>query len=487
MKIIWDGRASFYPQIGYDKDADFMIRFQAYLDQEGIPFRNGSESSSDEDESSSDNGSSSDCSGITEEIANNPPLYDRLDHYHPMFKADAQVNMLGSMMTRQNGEMMLNMMASRLRGGTKTPSEEIVEQALSNIISNRRTNDSVKQALRSNFLIDARIAGLLGAPSREIIVPGNLPLAVLHDRVLCPVFGWTRGFHDYRFCLPPSAYEYGPPKNPSYDLLIGADSNGTFSSIGSMMCSSHGYYGTLRESPHYGVKSVSDTQVCLADLLQAQGHELIHVLGGPSWKTVIKVKDIVAKQCSNDFLFGKVISGSGPNLPDNCVMSISFGECYDIDSNGPQGFALAHEMIKRSKADTEKNGWMTEYVTRQTSCSSSKFDLDLPFNINAAKDALERASHGDTTPNPEYSHHWMSMLLGTCPTLPAGTENTTKGLLVPAGACTCCGITAEAFKANLLMCSRCKNVQYCGRECQVKDWNCHKKLCISKKKVVRKN
>jgi hypothetical protein len=408
MKIIWDGRASFYPQIGYDKDADFMVRFQAYLDQEGIPFRDGSESSSDDDESSSDNGSSSDCSGIIiEEIANNPPLYDRLDHYHPMFKADAQVNMLGSMMMRQNGEMMLNMMPSRLRGGMKTPSEEIVEQALLNIISNRRANDSVKHALRSNFLIDARISGLRGAPSREIIVPGNLPLAVLHDRVLCPVFGWTRGFHDYRFCLPPSDYEYGPPKNPSYDLLFGAESD-----LACTAFNNHGYYGTLRKSPHSGAKSVNDTQVCLADLLQAQDHEIHHVLGGPGWKTVIKVKGIVAKQGSNDFLFGKVVSGSGPNLPNNCVIEISFGDYYEIDSNGPQGFALAHEMIKRSKADTEKNGWMAEYVTRQTSCSSSKFDLDLPFNINAAKDALERASHGDTTPNPEYSHHWMSMLLG---------------------------------------------------------------------------
>ncbi|KAH7883192.1 hypothetical protein F5I97DRAFT_1902858 [Phlebopus sp. FC_14] len=42
------------------------------------------------------------------------------------------------------------------------------------------------------------------------------------------------------------------------------------------------------------------------------------------------------------------------------------------------------------------------------------------------------------------------------------------------GGCKTCGNE----RGTLLVCGKCKNVQYCSRECQVKDWKAHKKNCI---------
>ncbi len=56
--------------------------------------------------------------------------------------------------------------------------------------------------------------------------------------------------------------------------------------------------------------------------------------------------------------------------------------------------------------------------------------------------------------------------------------------------CNSCGITSDKIlnsddkKKNLLRCSGCKKVQYCGKECQLKDWKVHKVEC---KKVTNSN
>jgi hypothetical protein len=41
--------------------------------------------------------------------------------------------------------------------------------------------------------------------------------------------------------------------------------------------------------------------------------------------------------------------------------------------------------------------------------------------------------------------------------------------------CNFCSKTERALQA----CSRCKNVKYCCKECQVKDWKSHKAVCVA--------
>ena len=75
---------------------------------------------------------------------------------------------------------MLNMLLSH---GRKTVSEEIVEEIDATIIHNHKEIQAVKEMFKSNGVLEAHIAGLWhGAPMREVLVPGNLMLAALHDR-----------------------------------------------------------------------------------------------------------------------------------------------------------------------------------------------------------------------------------------------------------------------------------------------------------------
>ena len=45
---------------------------------------------------------------------------------------------------------------------------------------------------------------------------------------------------------------------------------------------------------------------------------------------------------------------------------------------------------------------------------------------------------------------------------------------------------AECERPGTLRCSRCKNVNYCSKECQTSDWKEHKKQCKKSKEGERK-
>mmetsp|Transcript_30235 Transcript_30235/g.54750 ORF Transcript_30235/g.54750 Transcript_30235/m.54750 type:complete len:183 (+) Transcript_30235:112-660(+) len=176
----WDGRAPFYPDVGYEKDKEFVNRFREYLISEGISLENGDSEDDDSGDESDEGAEVTD--GLSEQLVQSPPLYDRSDHYHPMSRTDTRISMLGKCMQSRNGESMRNMLPRRMRS-EKTASEVIAEEVQSMINHNRKGNYTVKQTLRSNIVLEARIAGLSdGAPTREMIVPGNLILSALHDR-----------------------------------------------------------------------------------------------------------------------------------------------------------------------------------------------------------------------------------------------------------------------------------------------------------------
>ena len=94
----------------------------------------------------------------------------------PMHKADWQIKM--HLCARE--ELMLSMFPNR---GRKTVSEEIVAVIEATIICNHKEIQAVKETFKSNIVLEAHIAGLShGAPMREVLVPGILMFAALHDR-----------------------------------------------------------------------------------------------------------------------------------------------------------------------------------------------------------------------------------------------------------------------------------------------------------------
>src|SRR5690349_12972627 len=51
---------------------------------------------------------------------------------------------------------------------------------------------------------------------RLIQVPASTSLAVLHDQILGPAMGWSRGYHGYVFLDPRDGTIMGPKKNDGY-------------------------------------------------------------------------------------------------------------------------------------------------------------------------------------------------------------------------------------------------------------------------------
>jgi hypothetical protein len=100
-------------------------------------------------------------------------------------------------------------------------------------------------------------------------------------------------------------------------------------------------------------------------------------------------------------LFGKILSGVGPNLPENLVLEFDFG--CNQDCGGTQTFALGHEMIRLAKINPDKNGWMLANVKSQTRCEEVAFDLSIEFPVEDAKQSLLKAACGQLTPSPEHS------------------------------------------------------------------------------------
>jgi hypothetical protein len=42
--------------------------------------------------------------------------------------------------------------------------------------------------------------------------------------------------------------------------------------------------------------------------------------------------------------------------------------------------------------------------------------------------------------------------------------------------CACCGAT----DLKLMLCTRCRDVSYCSRDCQAQDWKAHKAVCVKR-------
>lgn len=143
------------------------------------------------------------------------------------------------------------------------------------IIHKKRKDESlgVYRALKSTMHLKAQIIGINvdEMPFRELEVPGNIPLAAFYDRVLCPVFGWTRGYHEFVFIVHPMGYMSKPPMNPCNDFVFGAELK-TARILGN-----HGLFGPIRDTKQL---RVDDSTVCLADLMHEPGHDIDLVLAG---------------------------------------------------------------------------------------------------------------------------------------------------------------------------------------------------------------
>lgn len=460
----WDGRSPFYPPSGYELDRSEHIKYLEYCRREHLGHlfeesqQDGSEDESEEEDHDNDSGT------LSRSIIYAPPVYDQNDHYHELHDVDSKYRcFIGSPGGRslQNQAMFPQRMLKKEKWNA-----QLAREATNMILGNREEVESIKVALDASIVITARVTGLRGAsPTRKFAVSGRIPLSILHDRILCPIFGWTRGYHDYRFIAPPSAYKDGPPKIPLLDIIFGAVSADPLTTS---FMPKHGYYGTLRGDASTA-PTVLDTVACVADLLYLPGHRLWHVLGQPGWKTELTVVGIDTEDNGARPL---LVEGSGGSLPESFILGMDLSDWEDFDCGGPHAFALAKELIRRAN-QSDDAAWMKKLVLQSGATES---DFDRTFALAASRKLLAKAWKGESTPNPEYSTDWVMQMFGSKSSIGARSVHDSHQR---AGVCNFCQRTGERLQTSMKHCGRCKNVNYCSRDCQLKDWKSHKNVCYA--------
>ena len=323
-----------------------------------------------------------------------------MDHYHELYLEDRKYRYFDTSDTGK--DLQVELLVHQMMLKEKKWNTILEEDSMKLILENRENNPSIKAARKGMVTLVATIKGLKGsAPTRKVAVPGKIPLSVLHYRVLCPIFGWTQGFHDYRFVVPPSGYKRNPPRIPMFDIIIGAQSTSCHTN--------YGFYGTLR----YGgqkLPTISDETVCVADMLYHPGHRLWHVLGGPGWKIELTVDQVAVDDTQGR---PTVLSGDVGNPPETFYLDMDLSTDFyeeDFDCGGPHAFALVHDIIKRGNRSAQDRS-MKEYVKRNN-LKESDFDINRSFDLDGARRDLAKAWKGLSTHNPEYSTNLMFNMFG---------------------------------------------------------------------------
>eukprot|EP00927_Polykrikos_kofoidii_P038725 TRINITY_DN33148_c0_g1_i1.p1 TRINITY_DN33148_c0_g1~~TRINITY_DN33148_c0_g1_i1.p1 ORF type:complete len:425 (+),score=60.22 TRINITY_DN33148_c0_g1_i1:71-1276(+) len=304
----------------------------------------------------------------------------------------------------------------QMSGPMSSFAEEVVER-----ISVRRTSAKV------SLVLDIRLVGILPEIRRRVRVPSNTPMAALHDKVIAPAVGWMRNYHAYLFTLGSWAYPNGRKLPEEHDISFGPVDSGAVD-----MMHSKGFRG--------GKHIVDATKVCVSDLLQEPGQYMKYIYDlGDTF-----VHKVTLVEVQQEFHTAPLVLEG-------------FGKCPPEDSGGNYQHAeRLHELRTTGRVKDGKlpHGWVPEQ-----------------FDMEATARAVDKAWNSDISRGDAANMFTMN--------LPTGCSGRTADVdpsYEPQRSCGSCG----AQLAKSFLCSRCRNVAYCGAECQRSDWQFHKRICIRK-------
>eukprot|EP00184_Porphyridium_aerugineum_P000619 CAMPEP_0184691646 /NCGR_PEP_ID=MMETSP0313-20130426/431_1 /TAXON_ID=2792 /ORGANISM="Porphyridium aerugineum, Strain SAG 1380-2" /LENGTH=891 /DNA_ID=CAMNT_0027149399 /DNA_START=646 /DNA_END=3321 /DNA_ORIENTATION=- len=149
---------------------------------------------------------------------------------------------------------------------------DLMQKKITEIVNDRASNAS-STLVQSDYIIRVSMCDVVPELYRVIKVSGGISLSALQDKVLSPVFGWSRNVHSYVFISQQDGSVYGPD-NASYEDIIQLDA--------------------------FGWESIDDSRVRLCDVLQKEGQIMHYVYDlEESWWHRMTVQQIRAPQESN--------------------------------------------------------------------------------------------------------------------------------------------------------------------------------------------
>ncbi|KAJ6492751.1 MM3350-like domain-containing protein [Mycena vitilis] len=304
--------------------------------------------------------------------------------------------------------------------------------------------------------------------TRRIKVSGATKLNVFQDKILAPALGWTRNYHGYLFVDDSDGSQYGPDGGSHIDLMFLKDNGHTY---------------------------LDDHEFTLADILPAANAKKVacHYIYdlGDYWMHDIYVDSILPPSESD----GKVVLLGGT------------GACPREDG---QGYYNWNKFI--AALDLEKHAQIARSINYADDPEVRRLGARWRFDPQAFDLAAARKRISDALASPasvpsgpkkhalfgdpsDAEHGGDSVPKGTHRTAipstvgfnPFGKNNPLKGAFQTevvrdrrdkrsSALCACCGKPI----VDPRMCSACKKVYYCDRECQSAHWKEHKSQCAAR-------
>jgi len=282
---------------------------------------------------------------------------------------------------------------------------------------------------------------------RKFKVSGGTNLLSFADKILGPIVGWTRNYHSYVFVDLSDGAVFGPKQSRSIDIMH-LDTRGWL------------------------YLNVEKYLIC--DVLQTVGAEMGYLYDlGDGWSHTIVLEEILDADKSN----GKVQVLEGARA------------CPPEDSNGFEGMgnwayrkALKKNTINYNEASSALNyrpkrfhpetfsvQQCQERVNTELRSTTSTLSGAKLFNFPLTPAGIT-AFDSSRTKNPKTEAH-VKQHQGDSSSYLSETVRTSRDHAQLA-LCHKCG-----SPHNLKVCSACRGIRYCSRECQVSDWAAHKPLC----------
>ena len=327
-----------------------------------------------------------------------------------------------------------NMTEKLYREREGDPKEQFVKQLVRRKLQ-YVDGPEVQAILKSNSTYTLKISLLQSENDvwRLFRVPSAIDLSKLHDQVLVPILGFSRGYHAYVFEDPNDGAVLGPKKYCGHIDMMHAS--------------------------HMFAYMMDDRRIPLAALLAKAGDFIQYTYDlGDGWRHMLELLEVCGQ------------SSDGSSVSDICLVD-GAGACPPEDSNGLDcagcnGYADFLQEYKRTPTSRRMKEKINEIENSARNYSHPwtgvpiKF-TPLVFDVEYHRSVLKMMLVGPAVLKPKDAM------------LPGNTDPFKESYK----SCTGCG---DRMKA-LMKCSKC-GMWYCSRECQVKDWQNHKPACKERRK-----